>query len=38
MKEAQELKLPELNVEINPSQLRDIIEVRRSRTLMVGGG
>ena len=35
IKEGEELKLPELNVDIN---LREINEVRRSRTLMVGGG
>ena len=38
VKEAEELKLPVIDVEISPSQLKGIIDVRRSRTLMVGGG
>jgi hypothetical protein len=36
-KEVEDLKLPELNAEINPSHLRNAGN-ERSRTLVVGGG
>jgi len=37
VKDAEELRLPVIDVEISPSQLKGI-DNRRSRTLMVGGG